>query len=295
MRDWVECVPNFSEGRDAGCLGRLETAVRSAGVELLDRHSDPDHHRSVFTVAGQFDSIQRAVLASAAVAVQEIDLRRHRGTHPRVGALDVVPIVPLGGTRRPACLAAARDLGERLWSELKVPVYYYGAAAVQVNRTELETVRKLGFERLSALARSGEVRPDVGGPALHPSAGACCIGVRDYLVAFNVQLAGQDARTARQIAQSIRESSGGLPGVKALGMYLESARVAQVSMNLTKLDLTPVSAAYDAVCMQAVRLGASVLGSELVGLVPRATLGPDPGRLRIKGFSPRMILEERLP
>ena len=295
MQDWAECVPNYSEGRDANCLDRLDRAVRGGGVELLDRHSDPDHHRSVFTFAGRFDSIRRAVLASAAVAVREIDLRRHRGHHPRVGALDVVPLVPLGQTRRSSCLDVARDLGDCLWRALNLPVYYYGAAAVRASRTRLETVRNLGFERLSALAESGEVRPDVGGPTLHPSAGACCIGVRDYLVAFNVQLAGQDARVAQQIARLIRESSGGLKGVKALGMYLESAGVAQVSMNLTNLERTPVFAAYDAVCAQAERLGASVLDSELVGLVPRAALGPEPARLRIKAFSSRMILEERLP
>lgn len=295
MRDWAECVPNFSEGRAAKRLYRLEEAMRATGVKLLDRHSDPDHHRSVFTFAGQLDSIRRAVLASAAVAVEEVDLRCHRGRHPRVGALDVVPLVPLGETRRSACLDLARDLGDRLWRELRVPVYYYGSAAVQSSRTKLEAVRNLGFEKLSRLAQSGEVRPDVGGPALHPSAGACCIGVRDYLVAFNVQLAGQDDRAARQIARLIRESSGGLPGVKALGIYLESAGVAQVSMNLTKLGRTPVFAAYDAVCAEAGRLGASVLDSELVGLVPRAALGSEPGRLRIKGFCSRMILEERLP
>ena len=217
MRDWAECVPNFSEGRAAKCLDRLEEAVRAARVNLLDRHSDADHHRSVFTFAGEFNSIRQAVLASAAVAVEEVDLRCHRGKHPRVGALDVVPLVPLGETRRSACLDLARDLGDRLWSELRVPVYYYGSAAAQSGRSKLEAVRNLGFEKLSTLARSGEVRPDVGGPALHPSAGACCIGVRDYLVAFNVQLAGQDDRAARQIARSIRESSGGLPGCQGLG------------------------------------------------------------------------------
>ncbi len=295
MRDWVECVPNFSEGRDAARLNRLENAIRGGGVQLLDRHADPDHHRSVFTFAGQFDSIQSAVLAAATVAVQEIDLRCHRGTHPRVGALDVLPLVPLGDIGHGNCLDAARDLGDRLWRQLGVPVYFFGAAAVHADRNRLETVRKLGFERLSTLARSGDVRPDVGGPALHESAGACCIGVRDCLVAFNVQLAGNDARVARQIARLIRESSGGLPGVKALGMYLESAGQAQVSMNLTELKRTPVFAAYDAVSIEAGRLGVPVLGSELVGLVPRAALGPDPERLRIKGFNPRMILEERLP
>ncbi len=294
MRNWAECVANFSEGCDAESLDRLQVAILAGAVDLLDRHADPDHHRSVFTFAGQFPTIRRAVMASAAVAVQEIDLTRHKGAHPRVGAIDVLPLVPLGDTPPSACVEAARDLGERLWRELGVPVYYYGAAALQANRTRLETVRTLGFERLSAVVRGGDVLPDVGGPELHPSAGACCIGVRDAMAAFNVQIAGKDAREARLIARSVREATGGLPGVKALGMYLQSVGVAQVSMNLTKLDQTPVYAAYDAVCAQAARIGAAVLDSELVGLVPRAALGSDPVRLRIKGFNPRMILEERL-
>lgn len=294
MQDCVECVPNFSEGRDENVLGRIETAIQSTGVGLLDQHADPDHHRSVYTLAGSLEAIQDAVMRSAAVAVEAIDLRVHRGTHPRVGAADVIPLVPLRDTSLRDCLKAARDLGERLWRELGVPVYYYGYAATRPARQRLEAVRKLGFSRLSELARTCEVPPDVGGPDLHPTAGACCVGVRDFMVAFNVQLVGCDDRTARRIARSIRESAGGLPGVKALGMYLDSAGVAQVSMNLTKLGPTPVFAAYDAVCAHATRLGANVLNSELVGLAPFAALGPEPGRLQIRGFNRGMILEERL-
>ncbi len=287
-------MPNFSEGRRAGSIGRLEAAVASGGAELLDLHADPDHNRCVLTLAGPLASAAEAVLAASAVAVESIDLRTHRGTHPRIGAVDVVPITPLWATPRSACIEAAREIGERLWRDLRVPVYYYGEAASREGRRRLESVRRLGFERLGPLARDGEVRPDVGGPSLHPSAGACCVGVRPFLAAFNVQLAARDAAAARRIAGALRESAGGLPGVKALGMYLESAGVAQVSMNLTRLDLTPLDAAYDAVCAAASRLGVQVLGSEIVGLVPRAALGPAPARLRIADFGPGMILEERL-
>ena len=294
MSKIAECVPNFSEGRDAKVLRRIETAIRGAGASLLDRHADPDHNRSVFTLTGSLVSLRQAVLDSAAVAVKGIDLRTHRGTHPRVGAIDVVPLVPLGDVRPAACVDAARDLGDRLWSELQLPVYFYGKAASRPARERLETVRKLGFERLAELARVGEVPPDVGGPELHPTAGACCVGVRECMVAFNVQLEGRDARTARRIARSVRQSAGGLPGVKALGMYLDSAGFAQVSMNLTDLGQTPVFAAFDAVCSEAAKLGATVLGSELVGLAPRAALGADPSRLRIAGFNRRMVLEDRL-
>ena len=293
MRDWAECVPNYSEGRDPALLRDLESAL-AAEVELLDRHADPDHNRSVFTVVGSLDGIERAVLASAAVAAGRIDLAAHRGVHPRVGAVDVIPVVPLATDAGPACVAAARRIGTRLWAEHGIPAFLYGDAAMRAGRTRLETVRRLGFERLRELARGGEVPPDIGGPALHPSLGACCVGVRPPMAAFNVHLETADASVARRIARAVREASGGLPGVKALGLYLESEGVAQVSMNLTRLDLTPVDAAFDAVCAEAAGIGVRVRDSELVGLVPRAALGPQPDRLRIRGFRSAMILEERL-
>lgn len=295
MQDLSLCVPNFSEGRDERLLDHLDAALSVAGLRVLDRHSDADHHRSVFTVAGSLDSLQEGIVGAAAASVKRIDLRTHRGAHPRVGAIDVVPLVMTGHTPRSRCVQAARSLGERLWSELQLPVYYYGAAATRDSRIQLETVRKHGFERLSALARSGILRPDVGNPSLHRSAGACCIGVRAPMAAFNVHIDADSAHPARQIAGSIREAGGGLPGVKALGMYLQTARTAQVSMNLTRLNETPVFAAYDAVCAAAHRLGVAVIGSELVGLAPRASFGPDPHRLQIRGFSEGMILEEHLP
>lgn len=286
------CVPNYSVGRDTCLLDRLSATLRLGGAALLDRHADPDHNRSVYTLAGSLAEIRSSVLGAARLAVAHIDLAAHRGTHPRIGAIDVVPIVPLEDEA--ACIDTAREIGERLWGELRVPVYYYGAVARKTERTRLESVRKLGFARLSESVRRGHVLPDVGGPALHPKAGACCVGVRPPMAAYNVHIAAGDARAARRVASSVRESSGGLPGVKALGMYLASAGTAQVSMNLTRLDETPVFAAFDAVCKEAARLGVPVLDSQLVGLVPRAALGPDPDRLRIRGFHEGMILEASL-
>ena len=294
MEDLVECVPNFSEGRDTVLIRRLGHALTASGLELLDSHSDPDHHRSVFTLVGPLGSVERAAIDAARTAVQAIDLNRHRGIHPRVGVLDVFPIVALGDASRRACIDAARRLGEELWEALGVPVYFYGQAASRRDRMRLESVRKFGFERLAFLVREGKLLPDVGGPELHPTAGACCVGVRKIMVAFNVLLAGGNGSAAKRIASAVRESSGGLPGVKALGLYLESSRLAQVSMNLTELDKTPVDVAFKAVTKEAGRHGVAVVGSELVGLVPRPALGPCPELLQIRGFRSSMILEERI-
>lgn len=294
MTQLAACVPNFSEGRDPTTLDRLERVVRRSGARLLDRHSDHDHHRSVLTFAAGLGVIDTAVMAAAGEAVESIDLNAHDGTHPRVGAIDVVPIVPFHDTPWDACLDVARSIGECLWSELGLPVYLYGDAAVREERRPLEAVRKVGFERLRELVRDGKYLPDIGGPQLHPSAGACCLGVRGPLVAYNVLLDCRDAQPAKVIAGRIRAAGGGLPGVKALGMYLESAQIAQVSMNITQPDLTPLPLVFDEVSRLAAGLGAEVVASELVGLVPRAALGPDPSRMRIVGFHDGMILEERL-
>ena len=294
MTQLAECVPNFSEGRDSSTLDRLELAVGTSGVAVLDRHSDHDHNRSVFTFAADLAVLAEAVMAAADEAVRSIDLNSHTGTHPRIGALDVVPIVALEDTPRDACVRLAQSIGEQLWSELGLPVYFYGHAAVRKERRRLETVRKLGFERLARFVRGGEYLPDIGGPHLHSSAGACCVGVRPPLVAYNIALDCRDAQPAKRIASRIRASGGGLPGVKALGMYLESAQIAQISMNVTRPDLTPLPLVFDEVSRQAEAEGVGVVASELVGLVPRAALGPDPSRLRIIGFHDGMVLEERL-
>lgn len=294
METWVECVPNLSAGRDRELVGRMRNAVRQAGAALLDTHTDVDHGRSVLTLAAPLPAVEPAVLALGALAVRHVDLTRHRGVHPRVGALDVVPIVPLRSESRADCVALAQALGKRLWEDLGVPVYFYGAAARVAERRPLERVRKHGFEKLASLVRAGRYLPDIGGPELHPTAGACCVGVREFMAAFNVLLDDRDDAAARRIARAVRESAGGLRGVRALGLYLPSAGLAQVSMNVTALAETPLDAVFSAVCREAARLGVEVLGSELVGLVPRAALGPDPESLRIRGFHPGMLLENRL-
>lgn len=287
-------MPNVSDGRSRKLRDQLSRALEASGAELLDLQSDPDHNRSVFTLAAPLTQVRAAVLSIAELAVAKIDLTRHQGVHPRIGALDVVPIVPIDDTPRQVCIETARSIGEALWNELNVPVYFYGAAARREGRTSLETCRRHGFEKLASMVRSGACIPDVGGPDLHPTAGACCVGVREFMAAFNVLLDDRDARAAKRIASAIRESDGGIGGVKALGLYLASAQVAQVSMNLTDLGKTPLPVAFDAVSREAQRLGVAVLGSELVGLVPRHALGSKPASLRIRRFHPGMVLEEHL-
>ena len=294
MSEWVVCVPNVSEGRSPGALRRMESAINAAPAHVLDTHCDQDHHRSVFTFAAALINVAEAVLRLAGTAFECIDITRHRGVHPRVGALDVVPLVPFAETGREACIDCVGEIADRIWAEFRVPSYQYGYAARRKDRSRLETVRKHGFEALSKAVRRGECLPDVGGPELHSRAGACFLGVRDFMAAFNVQLADRDAAAAKRIARAVRESSGGLPGVKALGLFLPSQKAAQVSMNVTRLDLTPLDAVFAAVCRESAALGVDVLGSELVGLVPRYALGPEPERLRIRGFHEGMILETRL-
>ena len=284
----------MSDGRSRKLLNRFSRALEASGAELLDSQSDRDHNRTVLTLAAPLSQIKAAVLSVAEVAVAHIDLTKHHGVHPRIGALDVVPIVPIEDAPRDACIEIARSIGESVWDRLDVPVYFYGEAARRESRTRLEAFRRHGFERLASMVRSGACLPDVGGPDLHPTAGACCVGVREFMAAFNVQLDDRDARAAKRIASAIRESSGGIQGVRALGLYLASAQVAQVSMNLTDLRGTPLPVAFDAVGREARKLGVRVLGSELVGLVPRHALGANPAGLRIRQFHPGMVFEDRL-
>jgi glutamate formiminotransferase len=228
-------------------------------------------------------------LRGIAVAVESIDLRQHQGVHPRMGAADVVPFVPLEGATLDDCVAIARRTGEAVWKRFQVPVYFYEAAATSPERRALENCRLGGFE-------NPKMAPDLGGPALHPSAGACIIGARKLLIAFNVNLQTDDVRVAREIARKIRASSGGMPFVKALGLPLAGRGLAQVSMNLTDFEETPIRRVFHAVRLEAERSGSSIHGSEIVGLVPQRALGPgDAGYLQLENFSPaEKILETRL-
>jgi glutamate formiminotransferase len=278
----LECVPNVSEGRDPAVLAVLAEAVEAAGARLLDLHADVDHHRSVFTFVGQPAPVIEAALALARRAVERIDLRRHAGVHPRIGAVDVIPFVPLRNARMPDAVAAAHALGPRLARDLGVPVYYYGAAALMAGRQALPEIRRGGLEGLTAkMARPGG-RPDVGPATPHPAAGATAVGARDLLIAFNAVLATAEVAVARAIARSLRESSGGLPAVRAIGVLLPSRGLAQVAMNLLDYRRTPLGAAMTATEAQAARHGVVVLEYELVGCAPENALaGADRSRIRM--------------
>ena len=294
MISLLECVPNCSEGRDPTFLDDVRDAVRRvAGVALLDSTADWDHHRSVLTMAGAPEAASEALFEVAKLAVERIDLRGHNGTHPRMGALDVAPFVPLGAMSDKEALEAARCFAARLWGELQVPSYFYGLAATVPGRERLEAVRRGGFEAL--LAGDPSRVPDVGGPRIHPTAGATAVGVRRPLIAWNVELATADPAPAKRIARMIRESSGGLPAVKALGLALPTRHTTQVSMNLVDYERTGPQAVFARIGELAAAAGVAVIDSELIGLIPKKALGQDGGEgLRIRGFNPSMILENRI-
>ncbi|MFN7938569.1 MAG: glutamate formimidoyltransferase [Bryobacteraceae bacterium] len=293
----IECVPNFSEGRNVETVARIVDAIAAvAHVTVLGKESDTDHHRSVVTFAGAPEAVEEAAFRAIAEAVQHIDLRRHEGVHPRLGAADVVPFVPVVNSSIEECVEAAHRLGERVWSELGVPVYFYEAAARREDRRRLENVRRGGFEKLSEWVRTdAEKRPDVGGPELHPTAGAVIIGARKFLLAFNINLATADVEIAKEIAVKIRASSGGLPHVKAMGVMLASRGLAQVSMNLTDFEVTPLHVVYEAVEREAAARGVQIAGSEIIGLMPAKALAMAAAHaLRTANFDERQILESRL-
>lgn len=296
-RSLIEAVPNFSEGRDESTLAALREALTSAkDVWLLDDSADRDHHRSVYTLAGDPEGVVEALLAAARVAVERIDLIRHVGAHPRIGALDVAPFVPLLDCSWDQCIETARQFAQRLWEALSVPSYYYGRAAMRPERERLEQVRRGGFEVLrESVLHDAERRPDVGGPQLHTTAGAVAVGVRPVLIAFNVNLRTQDPAPARRIARLIRESSGGYPAVKALGLELPAQGLTQVSMNLTDYRRTGIRTVVERISSEAEIDGVEVVESELIGLVPHAALeGATPEQLLLHDFTPDRILEQRL-
>ena len=297
MEQLVECVPNFSEGRDAEKIAALARAVDSvAGVAVLGTHADADHNRSVITFVGPPAAVVEASLRAARVAVELIDLRRHEGAHPRVGALDVLPFVPVRGVTLEECVRLAHEAGRRIWEELGVPVYYYESAARRPERVNLEDVRRKGFEQLREEVGRGVGRePDVGEARLHPSAGACVVGARPFLIAFNVNLRTTDVTVARKIAAAVRGRDGGLRYLKALGFALPHRGMVQVSMNLVRYERTNLHHAFEAVRREADRHGVAVAGSEIVGLVPRAALDRAAEYfLRGENFSPDLVLEDRI-
>ena len=295
----VECVPNVSEGRDEAKIEELAAVVGAVeGVRLLDRHTDPDHNRTVFTLAASPEAVVEAGVRLAGKAAELIDLNRHRGVHPRIGALDVLPFVPLRRISLEECAGLAVRAGERIWREHRIPVYLYGAAARRPERRRLAEIRRGGFEALrEAAARDPERAPDIGGPGLHPTAGATAAGARKIMIAYNVLLETPDVTVAGRIARRIRASSGGLPEVQAMGVYLPRRGLAQVSMNLLDYEATPVHEVFRAVAGEAEREGVAVRSSEGGGLIPRRALemaeaeGVD---LKWENLRPDAVLEERL-
>ncbi len=293
----VECVPNFSEGRNQTTVRALVNAVESVpGVWLLDHTMDRDHHRSVLSFAGEPDAVVEAAFRTIRVATDLIDLRKHKGVHPRVGATDVVPFVPLHGTTMQDCIHLAKRLGQWVGTELEIPVFLYEQAALHRDHAPLESVRRGGLQGLAfRMASDPDWTPDFGPFHLHKTAGALVIGARPHLIAFNVNLRSTDLALARSIAKDIRQSNGGLPHLKAIGVELASRQMVQVAMSLTDYSITPLHVAFEAVRALAAKHGVEVAGSEVIGLVPQAALVQTAGySLALEQFDPTQVLEMRL-
>lgn len=288
----IECVPNVSEGRDQRVIQQLAEAVKHAGADLIDVHSDVDHHRSVFTILGTPEVVEASVLALARLAVRLIDLTKHRGAHPRVGAIDVIPFVPLQQATMRDAIAAAHRLGLVFAGECDVPVFFYGEAAARRDRRELPMVRKGGFEQLAERLCAPAWRPDAGPSTPHPTAGATVVGARRALVAFNAVLDSEDMAAANAISRAIRESSGGLPAVRAMAMFLASRGLAQVSMNLLDYRRTDPRTVGRRIETEARKLGVRVREYELVGCAAAETFEAWPDTLApVAGLKPTQLLD----
>jgi glutamate formiminotransferase len=290
----VECVPNFSDGRDAATAAALRAALDSVpGARLLDWHADRDHNRSVGTVLGHPEAVAEAAFRAVAEALRRIDLNRHQGVHPRIGAADVCPFVPLEPTDMPACVALARAFGERVAADLSLPVYLYGEAARDPARSALPAVRRGGFEGLREAIGTDPARaPDHGPRAVHPTGGALAVGAREFLIAFNVELDSQDLGAARAIAREVRASSGGLPGIRALGLELRETGRVQVSCNVCRPREVGLVRLFEAIETGARARGLALHGSELVGMAPPWALDAAIAeRVGLRGFdADRMCL-----
>jgi len=293
----VESVPNFSEGRRPEVCRAIAEEARKCGAVILDLTWDADHHRSVLTMAGTPPVIEGAAFAVAKKALEVIDLTHHRGQHPRMGAIDVLPFVPLRDASMADAVALARAVGGRLGAELSLPVFLYESAATRPERRNLATVRAPQFEGLhELLGKDPAWRPDFGPDRIHPSGGAVAVGARMPLIAFNLDLATDDVEIARDIARKIRERDGGLPGIRALGLYLDRRNCAQVSVNVCDYTKTGLLAVFDAVERLAAPWGTSIRAGELIGLLPAAAFPEDGARrLKLYEFTPSRILENRIP
>ncbi|HUB83392.1 MAG TPA: glutamate formimidoyltransferase [Bryobacteraceae bacterium] len=296
-RQLVECVPNFSEGRDSAKMDAIVQAILSVPeVVLLDRESDVDHNRCVITFAGPPAAAADAALRGVAKAVELIDLTRHQGAHPRIGAADVIPFIPIEGVTLEECVRLAERVAGEIWSQLRVPVYLYESAARRPDRVNLENIRRGQFEALvREMGAVPERHPDVGDPVCHPTAGAVVVGARKFLIAYNVNLGTPDLSLAKKIAKTIRFSTGGFRFVKSMGVMLAARNQAQVSINLTDFEQTPMHLVFETVRREAERYGVPVVGSEIVGLIPKKAIEMSAEYfLRYENFRPELVLENRI-
>ena len=294
MSTLVECVPNFSEGRDKAKVDAIVAAMKMDGVYLLDCEMDADHNRCVITLVGERELIQEVAIRGVGKAAELIDLNVHQGAHPRMGAADVVPFVPIEGVSIEDCVAMARQVGAEIWKRYQIPVYLYEAAATTPERQNLETIRRGQFEGIRAEITTNPARkPDFGDPRVHPTAGATAVGARKFLIAYNVFLGTPDVQIAKSIAKAIRFSSGGLRFVKSAGFLVRG--MAQVSMNLTDFEQTPIQRVFEMVKREAARYGVSPVSSEIVGLIPRRALeAAAEWFLQVENLDSSLILENRL-
>ncbi len=297
MTKLIECVPNFSEGRDANVVKRIEDSIRNVrGIMVLGSEMDASHNRSVLTFAGTPASVADAAFAAAGTALELIDMNRHSGEHPRIGATDVIPVIPLSDVSMEECVSLSVAIAERISDELGIPTYLYEQSARRPGRKNLSDIRKGEYEGLRETILTDEERkPDFGGPALHPTAGATVVGARPILVAYNIYLNTADVSVAKRIAKKIRERDGGMPGVKALGFFIKEKNMAQVSINLTDLSKTGMAGVYDRVAEEAGTEGHTVAGSEVVGMVPASEF-IEIGRQKLKlmEFDKSQMIESRL-
>src|SRR5271156_4366644 len=297
MKRLIECVPNFSEGRDAAKVDAIVSAMSGiSGVYVLDREMDADHNRSVVTLAGEPDAVAEAALRGVGKAMELLDLTKHTGAHPRVGATDVVPFIPIEGVTIEDCVALAHRVGHEIWSRYRIPVFFYERAAKRPDRVNLENVRRGQVEGLREEMKHNHDRQPAGGePKLHPTAGVTVVGARKFLIAYNVNLNTPDVSIANKIAKAIRFSSGGLRYVKSMGVELKARNLAQVSINLTDFEQTPMHRVYEMVKREAERYGAVPVGSEIVGLIPKKAIEMAADFfLQLEDFSPSQVFENKL-
>jgi glutamate formiminotransferase len=294
MSTIVECVPNFSEGRDKARVDAIVDAMKMPGVVLLDREMDADHNRCVITIAGEREAVQEAAIRGVGKAAELIDLTTHQGAHPRMGAADVIPFIPIEGVTLEDCVAIARHVGAEIWKRYQVPVYLYEAAATSPERQNLENIRRGQFEGIrDEIATNPARKPDFGEPRVHPTAGATVVGARKALIAYNVFLNTADVDIAKKVAKAIRFSNGGFRFVKGAGFLVRG--MAQVSMNLTDFEQTPIHRVFEFVKREAARYGVMPVSSEIVGLIPKKALEhASEWFLQVENFDSSLILENRL-